>query len=152
MSNLLNKKRALAKLRAELEGRKGKLCRCCKKFGHLAQNCRNRRGEEKGTVVPQNKFEVLRSRIMQCGEGERTIRRMGVAEVECFECREKGHKCRECPLWIRRKNEERAACVAISQKAQQKRRPACPVRGEVQERKLRKVEQEEAAYPTKRKA
>jgi len=32
MSNLLNEKHALAKLRAELERRKGKLCRCCKKF------------------------------------------------------------------------------------------------------------------------
>jgi len=113
MSNLLNEKHALAKLRAELEGRKGKLCQYCKKFGHLARNCRNRRREEKGTVVPQNKFEVLRSRIMQCGERERTIRRMGVVEVECFECGEKRHKCRECPLWIRKKNEERAARVAM---------------------------------------
>jgi len=152
MSNLLNEKCALAKLRAELEGRKRKLCQCCKKFGHLAQNCRNRRGEEKGTVVPQNKFEVLRSRIMQCGEGERTIRRMGIAKVECFECGEKGHKCRECPLWIRRKNEERVVHVAMPQKAQQKRRLARPVREEVQERKLRKVEQEEAAHPIKGKA
>jgi len=118
ISNLLNEKHALAKSRAELEGRKGKLCRCCKKFRHLARNCRNRRGEEKGTIVSQNKFEVLRSRIMQYGEGERTIRRMGVVEVECFECREKGHKCREYPLWIRRKNEERAA-HSIKGKAQQ---------------------------------
>ena len=77
---------------------------------------------------------------------------MGVVEVECFECGEKGHKCRECPLWIRRKNEERVARVAMPQKAQQKRRPACPVRGEAQERKLRKVEQEEAACPIKEKA
>jgi len=74
MNNLLNEKHALTKLRAELEGRKGKLCQCCKKFGHLAQNCRNKRREEKGTVVPQNKFEVLKSRVMQYGEGERTIR------------------------------------------------------------------------------
>jgi len=74
MSNLLNEKRALAKIRAELEERKGKLCRCCKEFGHLARNCRNKRREEKGIVVPQNKFEVLKSRVIQCGEGERTIR------------------------------------------------------------------------------
>ena len=80
---------------------------------------------------------------MQYREGERTIRRMGIAKVECFECGEKGHKCRECPLWIRRKNEERVVHVAMPQKAQQKRRPARPVREEVQERKLRKVEQEE---------
>jgi len=40
----------------------------------------------------------------------------------------------------------------MPQKAQQKRRPACPVRGEAQERKLRKVEQEEAACPIKEKA
>ena len=74
---------------------------------------------------------------------------MEVVEVECFECGEKEHKCRECPLWIRKKNEERAACVAMPQKAQQKRRPACPVRGEAQERKLRKVEQEEVARVAK---
>jgi len=61
MSNLLNEKHALAKLRAELEGRKGKLCRYCKGFGHLAQNCRNRKEEEKRAETPQNKFEVLRS-------------------------------------------------------------------------------------------
>jgi len=66
MSNLLNEKYALAKLRAELEERKGKICRCCKKFGHLAQNCRNRRGEEKRKVVSQNKFEMLSSRVMRC--------------------------------------------------------------------------------------
>jgi len=66
MSNLLNEKHALAKLRAELEERKGKICRCCKKFGHLAQNCRNRGGEEKRKVVSQNKFEMLSSRVMRC--------------------------------------------------------------------------------------
>jgi len=61
LSNLLREKHALAKLRVELEGRKEKLCRSCKRFRHLAQNCRNRREEEKGAETPQNKFEVLRS-------------------------------------------------------------------------------------------
>jgi len=52
MSSMLNQKHALAKLRAELEGRKGKMCFSCKRFGHLAQNCRNRAEEEKGKTVP----------------------------------------------------------------------------------------------------
>jgi len=64
MSNLLREKRALAKLRVELEERRGKLCRCCRKFGHLARNCRNKREGEKGTAIPQNKFEILSSRVM----------------------------------------------------------------------------------------
>jgi len=64
MSAMLKERRAFTKLRAELEGREGKLCRCCRKFRHLAHNCRNERREKKGTAVPQNKFEVLSSRIM----------------------------------------------------------------------------------------
>ena len=63
--------------------------------------------------------------------------------VKCFRCGVEGHKCRECPLWVKK---ERAAHVAMPQKAQQERRPVYPVRGEAQERKLRKVEQEEAAH------
>jgi len=64
--NLLNQKHALAKLRVELEGRGGRICQCCRKFGHLAHNCRNRKGEPKGKPTPQNKFEVIASRVMQC--------------------------------------------------------------------------------------
>jgi len=64
MSNLLKEKRALAKLREKLEGKRGKLYRSCKGFGHLAHNCRNEKEGGKGTVTPQNKFKVLRSRVM----------------------------------------------------------------------------------------
>jgi len=35
MSNLLKERCSLTKLREELEGRKRKLCRSCKKFRHL---------------------------------------------------------------------------------------------------------------------
>jgi len=122
MSNLLREKCSLTKLREKLEERRGKLCQCYKKFGHLAHNCRNKREGEKREVTPPNKFEVLSSRVIQCGVKERTIRRHEVVVVECFKCGEKGHKCRECPLWEKKK---RVACVAKSQKAYQQKGPAC---------------------------
>jgi len=98
LSNLLREKCALAKLRVELEGRKGKLCRSCRGFRYLAQNCRNKRKGEKGVAMPQNKFEVLSNRVMQCGVEERIVRNIRIAAVKCFKCGEKGHKCRECLL------------------------------------------------------
>jgi len=112
MSTMLKERRALTKLRAELEERRGKLCKRCKGFGHLARNCRKLKEEGKGTIVPQNKFEVLKSRVMQCGVEERIVRSIRKVGVKCFECRVEGHKCRECPLWIKRKNEEKAVRVA----------------------------------------
>jgi len=64
MSNLLNEKHALAKLRAELEKRREKLCHYYKKFGYLAHNYRNKKEGEKGTTSLQNKFKVLSSRVI----------------------------------------------------------------------------------------
>jgi len=71
MSSLLKQRQAFAKLRWELEGREGHRCWNCRLFGHLAKNCKNKRGkEEKKTKKTNNKFEVLTSRVMQCGVKE----------------------------------------------------------------------------------
>jgi len=98
LRNLLREKCTLAKLRVELEGKKGKLCRSYKGFGHLVQNCRKRKEKEKGVATPQNKFEILSSRVMQCGIEERVVRSMRTAAVRCFKYEEEGHKYRECSL------------------------------------------------------
>jgi len=137
MSSLLKEKRLLTKLREELEGRKGKLCRSCKGFGHLAQNCRNKKEEEKGTEMPQNKFEVLKSRVMQCGVEERVVRSVKTVVVRCFKCEGKGHKCRECLLWERKV-----------------KRVAHPRKRKVhqEERRLRRMEEEKAVCPVKGEA
>ena len=98
MSNLLKEKCSLAKLREELERRKRKLCRSYKKFRHLACNCRNGKEGVKRKMTPLDKFEMLSSWVMQCGVEEKVIRRQKVAVVKYFKYREKGHKCRDCPL------------------------------------------------------
>ena len=105
MSDMLNKKRALAKLRTELEGREGRICKRCGRFGHLTWNCR--KGEEqKKRMVEGNRFKTLRSRVMQCGVQE--VRRQEKVEeiVKCFGCGEVGHKKWEC-LRKRKKKEGR---------------------------------------------
>jgi len=43
-------------------------CFACGGFGHMAYSCRNV-GEEEPTQVSSNKFEVLKVRVMQKGEG-----------------------------------------------------------------------------------
>jgi len=55
--------------------------------------------KERGKAILLNKFEILSSRVMQSGDKGRMIRRVEVVVVECYKCGEKGHKCRECPLW-----------------------------------------------------
>jgi len=93
MSSMLNQKHVLAKLRAELERRWRKIYFECKKFGYLAHNCRNRKGGEKRTLIPQNRFEVLSSRVMRY---EVEIRRQKSERkeeeiIQCFKCKEKRH-------------------------------------------------------------
>jgi len=99
MSNLLKQKHALVSLRAKLEGKKEQEYWNCKEFGHLARNCRNKKEKEERGTAPQNKFEVLTSRVIQCDVKERIIRKQEMVEVECFKCEEKEYKCREYSLW-----------------------------------------------------
>jgi len=120
MSNLLKQKHVLTSLRAKLEEKKERECWDCKGFRHLAQNCRNKEGKEKRGTAPQNKFEVLSSRVMQYDVKKRIIRKQETVKVECFKCGEKGYKCRECPLWKGEKKlrvVEEAVHMAILQKA-----------------------------------
>ena len=107
MSDMLNQKQALAKLRAELEGREGRICRKCGRFGYLAWKCRNRE-EPKQKAVRENRFEVLRSQVMQYGVRE--VRRQEVMRnvVKCFGCGEEGHKKWECLQKKERKREKTA--------------------------------------------
>jgi len=67
MSSLLNQNCALAKLRTELEERRKRMYQCYKRFGYLAHNCRNKKEEVKEKPIFQNKFEVIVSRVIQCG-------------------------------------------------------------------------------------
>ena len=66
IGSMLNQQHALAKLKAKIEGRERRVYWGCRRFGHLARNCRNMK-EAKGKLVPQNRFEVIISRVMQCG-------------------------------------------------------------------------------------
>ena len=64
ISGMLKQWYALTKLRAEIERRERRVCWECKRFRYLACNCRNRKEEIKGKLTPQNKFEVIASRVM----------------------------------------------------------------------------------------
>jgi len=86
---------------------------------------------------------------MQYGVEERMIRRVGVVvEVKYFKCREKGHKCKECPLWVRK---EKVVHVARPQKVQQEEKPARPIKEKAQEKKrrLKRAEEREVAHVAK---
>jgi len=77
MSDMLNKRCALTRLRAELEGREGKLYRQCRKFRHLAWNCKSEE-EQKKKIERGNRFEMLGNWVMQCRVRE--VRRKEVVE------------------------------------------------------------------------
>jgi len=51
IGGMLNQQCALAKLRAEIEDRKERVCGGCKRFGQLVYNYRNKKEEEKGRLI-----------------------------------------------------------------------------------------------------
>jgi len=64
MSSILNQQYTLTKLRVEIEEREERMCWECRKFRHLACNCRNKKEEAKRKLISQNKFEVIANRVM----------------------------------------------------------------------------------------
>jgi len=139
ISSMLNQQQALTKLRAELEEREEREYFSCRKFGHLAHNCRNSVEEEKGKPIHKNKFEVLASQVMRCGvRKEVKVQRQEreEKEVKCFRCWGVGHYKWKCPNIVvekeRRKKEE-VIYMARPQKVQQERRPVYPIWEKIQE-------------------
>jgi len=70
LSKMLNTWQVFTKTRLELEERKRRKCWGCKQFGHLAKDCRNKRGRVEEKKMMMNRFEALTSRVMQCGVKE----------------------------------------------------------------------------------
>ena len=104
--------------RIAMEERK---CFGCGGFGHMASHCRNRRGEEP-MPVSSNRFEVLKVRVMQRGEGSskevvkdrREILREEKAKRGVEEKKEKKEKIlREVTVKIGLKQEEEEEGVVI---------------------------------------
>ena len=79
-------------MRSELEGREGRKCWGCKRFGHLAKNCRNKGGRVEEKKKSTNRFETLMSRVMQYGVREMRRQEVMRKEVKCFGCGKEGYK------------------------------------------------------------
>jgi len=123
MSGMLNQQYTLIKLRAEIEGRKRRVCWRCKRFRYLACNYRNKNVKEKEKPISQNKFEVIANRVIQCRvEKEIKVKRQEIIEeVKCFRCWSIGHLKWECPnieVKKKKKRKEETAYIARPQKMQ----------------------------------
>ena len=138
ISSMLNQQCTLTKLRAEIEERERRICYKYKKFRHLAYNCRNKKKETKGKLIPQNKFEVIASRVMQCGVKEEVkVRRQKIIEeeIQCFRCQGVEYYKQKCPnIKVEKKRRSEEVVHAVSpQKAQQEEKPVCFLQRKVQE-------------------
>ena len=96
----------------------------CRKFGHLAYNCRNKKKKAKGKLIPQNKFEVITSRVIQCGvKKEVKVRKQEIVEeeIQCFRYWGVEHyKWEYLSIKVEkeRRRSEKVACVGSLQKVQ----------------------------------
>ena len=134
---MLNQQHTLTKLRAEIEGREERMCQKCRKFRHLAHNYRNKKKETKGKLIPQNKFKVIVSRVMQCGVKEEVkVRRQEIVEeeIQCFRYWEvEYHKQKYPNIKVEKKRGSEEVVHAVSpQKAQQEEKPVCSLQRKVQ--------------------
>ena len=75
---------------------------------------------------------------MQCEMEERIVRSMRMAAVKCFRCGEERYKCRKCLLWRKKEKKVERVVRSVQGKAHQQ-----------EKRKLRRVEEEEAARVAK---
>ena len=57
-----------------------------KRFGYLVYNCRNKKMKVEGKLVPQNKFKMITSRVMQyrVREEVKVRRQETIEKVRCF--------------------------------------------------------------------
>jgi len=114
------------------------VCWGCRKFRYLVRNCRNKKKEKKGKPIPQNRFEVIASRVRQCGIREEVkVRKQKTVEegVQCFRCQRIGYYKWECPNIKekkKRRSEEAAHTVSL-QKVQWRGKPVHPNWEKVQE-------------------
>jgi len=77
--------------------------------GGLGTSPRSGEEQKENEKTEGNKFEVLGSRVMQCGVRE--VRRQEIVKevVRCFGCGEKGHKKWECSKRKERRRKEETA-------------------------------------------
>jgi len=99
------------------------VCWRCKRFGHLACNCRNKKWEKKEKLILQNKFEVIASRVIYCRVREEVkVRRQEITEkVKYFRCWSVGHlkwKYPNIEVEKKKRREKEAVHVARLQKVQ----------------------------------
>ena len=67
LNNILKEKQAFTSLRAQLEERRERECWSYRKFRYLAHNCKTKKEERKEKEEkPQNRYEILVTRVMQC--------------------------------------------------------------------------------------
>jgi len=80
-------------------------CFACGGFGHIAYSCRNV-GKEGPAQVPSNRFEVLKVRVMQKGEGSGKEVVKDIKEILREERAKKGVEVRQTKVERKEKKEK----------------------------------------------